>query len=82
LASFYQPAGLIRLFFLPVDGKGPFSLHLILYIPLSYHFFTTFKTIKIDLRGSYDLSWFLLGIIILIASLGQFLLSKKRIETG
>ncbi len=35
-----------------------------------------------DLRGSYSLSWFLLGIIVLIASLGQFLLSEKRIETG
>ena len=35
-----------------------------------------------DLRGSYSLSWFLLGIIVLIASLGQFLLPEKRIETG
>jgi ACS family hexuronate transporter-like MFS transporter len=35
-----------------------------------------------DIKGSYSLSWFLLGIIVLIASLGQFLLSEKRVETG
>ena len=31
-----------------------------------------------DLRGSYSLSWFLLGIVMLIASIGQFLLTEKR----
>ncbi len=31
-----------------------------------------------DMKGSYSLSWFLLGIIMLITSLGQYLFSKKR----
>lgn len=31
-----------------------------------------------DLRDSYDLSWLLLGIIMLLASLGQYLSFKKR----
>lgn len=35
-----------------------------------------------DLKSSYNLSWFLLGIIMLIASLGQFLFSKKGMETS
>ncbi len=36
-----------------------------------------------DLKNSYSLSWFLLGITMLFASLGQYLLSrKKRIESS
>ncbi len=30
-----------------------------------------------DMRGSYDLSWILLGIILFIVSIGQYLLHKK-----
>jgi MFS family permease len=31
-----------------------------------------------DIRNSYDLSWLLLGLIMLVASVGQFLFFKKR----
>jgi len=31
-----------------------------------------------DLRGSYDFSWFLLGIIMFVASLGQYLSFSKK----
>lgn len=33
-----------------------------------------------DIKGSYSLSWFLLGITMFITSLGQYLLSEQRIE--
>ena len=35
-----------------------------------------------DLKGSYSLSWFLLGILMLIASIGQYFLSEKRIKNS